>query len=155
MQCPVNSIVVKDRVRHDAGDLTSLMESMRDHGQLSPLVVTRGFELVAGFRRLESARRLGWQVIEVTIVDRDSPVDKLEMELEENVLRKDFSPEELLAGYARLERLRRPTVGMRIGNFFRRIGKWFGGLFKRKSGKAAGESEPVGSAWDDDEFGPI
>jgi hypothetical protein len=47
------------------------------------------------------------------------------MELEENVHRKDFSPEELLAGYKRLDKLLHPSFAQRIGsaikNFFLRI----------------------------------
>jgi ParB family chromosome partitioning protein len=133
MQISVNSVVIKERVRTDVGDLATLMGSMQKFGQMSPIVVTRKNELIAGHRRLLSARRLGWYTIDAIVVDRDSPVDKLEMELAENVNRKDFSPEELLAGYRRLEKLRRPSVGMRIRNFFGRI---FGRLFKRRESKA-------------------
>ncbi|MBL7075894.1 MAG: ParB N-terminal domain-containing protein [Kiritimatiellae bacterium] len=128
MQISVNSVVIKERVRTDVGDLTTLMDSMSKFGQMSPIVVTRKNELIAGHRRLLSARRLGWYTIDAVVVDRDSPADKLEMELAENVNRKDFSPEELLAGYGRLEKLRRPKVGTRIRAFFGRI---FGRMFKR------------------------
>jgi ParB family chromosome partitioning protein len=134
MQVAIGDIVVGDRVRKDLGDLSSLMNSLAEHGQLSPIVITRQNELVAGHRRLTSARRLGWYTIDAVIVDRVSEIQKLEMELEENVLRKDFSPEELLAGYGRLERLRRPTVARRVGSFF--AGIWRR-LFRRQRPAAA------------------
>ena len=135
------------------GDLASLMESMRKHGQLSPIVVTRQYELIAGHRRLESARQLGWQVVDIVIVDGDTPADRLEMELEENVHRKDFSPEELLEGYTRLQRLRRPKLTARVGNFFRGIGGWFTGIFRRKPTPAKAK---LPAATDDtDEFTPV
>ncbi|NQU40268.1 MAG: ParB N-terminal domain-containing protein [Lentisphaerae bacterium] len=128
MQISVNLVEIKDRVRTDVGDLTQLMASMQTFGQMSPIVVTRKNELIAGHRRLLSARRLGWYTIDAVVVDRDTVAEKLEMELAENVYRKDFSPEELLAGYRKLEKLQRPTVTVRIRSFFGRI---FGRVFKR------------------------
>ncbi len=131
MKVSVDSVVIRERVRHDLGDLKPLMESMRRHGQLNPITLTRDNELIAGHRRLLAARTLAWQYIDATIVDRHSEVEKLTLELEENVHRKDFSPEELLAGYRRLERLQRPTMFRRVGNFFKGI---FARLFRRKNG---------------------
>lgn len=130
MKIEVSAIRISERVRRDTGDLTSLMESMKRHGQLNPVSVTRSNELVAGHRRLLSARKLGWQYIEASIIDRDSDIERLELELEENVHRKDFSPEELLAGYRRLDKLKHPSVARRIGGFFRGL---FGRLFRRRA----------------------
>ena len=139
MQISVNSVVVKDRVRTEMGDLSTLMESMKRFGQLSPIVVTRTNELIAGHRRLLSARRLGWYTMDAVVVDRDEPADKLEMELAENVNRKDFSPEELLSGYRKLEKLRRPKVGARIRTLF-------GRMFKRIFSRRAKPAVPVEAA---------
>ncbi len=129
MKIPVNSIIIRDRVRKDIGDITSLMKSMKDHGQLNPIALTRDNELIAGHRRLLAAQRLSWQYIDAHIVERDSAAEKLELELEENVHRKDFSPEELLDGFRRLEKLRQPPLSGRIGRFLRNL---FRKLFRRK-----------------------
>ena len=51
MQISVNSVVIKERVRTDVGDLTTLMDSMQSFGQMSPIMVTRKNELIAGHRR--------------------------------------------------------------------------------------------------------
>lgn len=134
MQVSISAIDIKDRVRKDIGDLSPLMTSMQKYGQLSPIVITRKNELVAGHRRLLAAKRLGWFTLDAAIVDRDTPVEKLEMELEENVHRKDFSPEELLAGYSRLEKLRRPGLGVRIRRFFSHL---FSRVFRRQRASAA------------------
>jgi ParB family transcriptional regulator, chromosome partitioning protein len=115
MQVLIEDIIIKDRVRTEIGDLKSLMESMRLHGQLNPVTITRENELVAGHRRTLAARELGWKFIEAHVIERSSEIEKLQIELEENVHRKDFSPEELLAGYRRLDKLLNPTIGHRIG----------------------------------------
>ncbi len=133
MQVAVDSVVVKDRIRKELGNIDSLKKSMREIGQLSPLVLTRQNQLISGYRRLTAAKELGWHSIEAEYVDRDSEVDRLRMELEENVHRKDFTPEEVLAGYHRLEKLKSPGIKKRVGKFFKRVGGFFTGLFRRKN----------------------
>ena len=128
MQIPVDNITVPERVRQDPGNLESLMASLKRVGQLNPILVTPTYELIAGFRRLTAAQELGWQSVEVEVVQAADEVRRLEMELEENVYRKDFTPEEILAGYKKLEQLRHPSVGRRmrkaIGAFFSHLAFW-------------------------------
>lgn len=128
MQIPVDSITVPERVRQDPGNLESLMASLKRVGQLNPILVTPTYELIAGFRRLTAAQELGWQSVEAEVVQAADEVRRLEMELEENVYRKDFTPEEILAGYKKLEQLRHPSVGRRmrkaVAAFFSHLAFW-------------------------------
>ena len=138
MKVPLKDITVNERVRREIGDLSSLMKSMQQHGQLNPVTITRDNELIAGHRRLLSAQELEWTYIEASIVDSSTEAEKLQLELEENVHRKDFNPEELLAGYRRLEKLMRPPLTRRVANFFSGL---FGKLFRRKKRKAVQSQE--------------
>ncbi|MFU8779950.1 MAG: ParB N-terminal domain-containing protein [Kiritimatiellia bacterium] len=139
MQVRIEDILIKDRVRTEIGNLKPLMESMRLHGQLNPVTITRENELIAGHRRTLAARELGWKFIDAHVVDRTSDVEKLQLELEENVHRKDFSPEELLAGYRRLDKLLHPTIGKRIGTALK---SFFGKIFRRKKKRSAEPAAP-------------
>lgn len=130
MKVAVHSILVHERVRKEVGDLKSLMASMEAHGQLNPVTLTRGNVLVAGHRRLIAARNLSWQYIDAHVIERDSELEQLELELEENIQRKDFSPEEMLEGLRRLEKLRRPSLWTR---FKRGLRRWFDRIWRRKS----------------------
>jgi len=125
MQIPVNDIVVKKRIRQDLGDLSKLMESIRIHGQMNPVLLNSRRELIAGQRRLEAIKRLGWKNIEVHITDTSSDMDELEMEIDENLQRRNLSAVELADGISRLEKLRNPGFLRRIFNaimrFYRRI----------------------------------
>ncbi|MFW5686252.1 MAG: ParB N-terminal domain-containing protein [Spirochaetota bacterium] len=125
MQIDIEEIVIRKRVRKNLGDLTSLMESMRRHGLLNPVVINSRNELVAGHRRTESARRLGWKTIEVRVVDSDDDADLVEMEIEENTQRKNLSTDELAEAYLRLDRMRHPSFFARIWiavkRFFARV----------------------------------
>lgn len=144
MQVLLEDIIIKDRVRRDIGDLKPLMESMRKHGQLNPITLSRENELIAGHRRTLAARELGWKFVEAHIVERATEIEKLQLELEENVHRKDFSPEELLAGYKRLDKLLHPTVAQRISHA---VCSFFGKLFgKKRKSAATDEQQEVDAA---------
>jgi ParB family chromosome partitioning protein len=130
MRVRIDSIVIKKRVRKNLRDLESLMESMRKFGQLSPIIINRTNELLAGERRLTAAGKLGWSVIDAVVIDREEDIDMLEIELEENISRNDLTSEEIADGYDRLEKLRHPSLWRRIINFFKRLWKR---LFGRKN----------------------
>jgi len=56
-------IKVDKRLRNETGNLNSLCKSIKSIGLLHPIVVTQDYYLVAGLRRLEAAKRLGWDTI--------------------------------------------------------------------------------------------
>ena len=118
----VDNIKIKKRVRKDMGDLDSLKESLRLYGLLNPITINERYELIAGHRRLEAAKALGWTIIDAQVVSVSDKITLLEMELEENTQRADFSQEELIAGYTELEKLKNPS-------FIRRIFNWVANFF--------------------------
>ena len=125
MQIEITKIIIRNRVRKTLGDLSSLMESIRRHGLMNPVVINSRNELIAGHRRTEAARRLGWTQIEVRIVDGDDEAELVEMEIEENTQRKNLTSDEIADAYLRLDRLRNPGFFARIWRaivaFFRRL----------------------------------
>ncbi len=138
MQVNIEDIKIPARVRKDVGNIDSLAESLKRSGQITPISVTHDMTLVAGCRRVTAAKKLGWKTLEANIVEGADEARLLEIELEENVYRKDFTPEELLEGYKRLDKLRHPTVGRRIGRFF--AGVWGRCAFwRRRKRKAAAQ----------------
>jgi ParB family transcriptional regulator, chromosome partitioning protein len=121
----INSIVIRKRIRKNLGDLNSLSESLRKHGLMNPVVINSKNELIAGHRRLEAAKKLGWSTIDVRVADGDAPADLIEMELDENTQRKNLTTDELADAYIRLDRLRNPgffrRLWLAITTFFRRL----------------------------------
>ncbi len=121
----ISDVKVKKRVRKDLGDLEPLKQSLRTYGLMNPITLNAQNELIAGERRLEAAKALGWEKINAIVLGQDiSEAHQLEMELEENNQRKEFTDEELLDGYHRLEKLKNPSI-------FMKIVKWFKNLFKK------------------------
>ena len=90
----IDAIRIGARFRKDLGDLDQLAASIKDLGLLHPIVVTSNHQLIAGQRRLEAGKRLGWTDIPVHVVDLDQLVRG---QYAENVERLDFAPTEKVA----------------------------------------------------------
>ena len=132
MLVKIDDIKIKKRVRQNLGDMDALKESLRMYGLLNPITLNENNELIAGERRLQAAKALGWTNINAVILSNITPAEQLELELEENNQRKEFTMEELLEGYRRLERLRNPSIFMRIFAALQQFFHWFTGLFRKK-----------------------
>ncbi|GHU90284.1 chromosome partitioning protein ParB [Spirochaetia bacterium] len=124
MQISIEDIIVKKRVRKDLGDIGALADSLKKFGQISPIVVSKKNVLIAGGRRLEAAKSLGWRTINAVIADIPGKLSKLEYEVEENLQRRDFSPEEFTEAAKKIDKLKNPGI-------FRRFFDWIIGLFKK------------------------
>lgn len=90
----------------DDASVRGLSESIREHGVLQPLVVTRGdsegvYQLVAGERRLRAARLAGLRRVPV-VVREAGRGELLELALVENLQREDLSALEEAQAYRRL-----------------------------------------------------
>src|SRR5262245_44800584 len=99
VQVPTISMAVQEirmgaRARKDLGDLEGLMQRIEQVVLLHPIVVTPDSQLIAGARRLEACKRLGWTDIPVHVVPLD---DVLLGEYAENAFRKDFTRSEAVA----------------------------------------------------------
>lgn len=84
--------------------LQDLVNSIREHGILEPLVVAHtpaGYQIVAGERRWRAAKLAGLEMIPV-IIKETSPKGMLEMALVENVQRTDLNPIERAKAFERL-----------------------------------------------------
>lgn len=109
-------IIVKDRFRGDVGDLSALCESIKTLGLLHPLVVTPEGRLIAGLRRFEACKHLGWSMVPVNVAHTlDDAALMLQAERDENTCRKDMTPGELYALGKAIEELERPKARERQG----------------------------------------
>lgn len=107
----IDSIEISGRHRQRLGDLQPLAESIRRVGLLHPVVVTEGGKLIAGQRRLEACRLLGWTEVPVNAVtDLDEARLALEAERDENTCRLDMAPSEKVALGLELEKLEKPRA---------------------------------------------
>ena len=84
--------------------LADLVESIKEHGILEPLMVAKtpaGYQIIAGERRWRAAKLAGLKTVP-TIIRETSPRGMLEMALVENVQREDLNPLERAQAFIRL-----------------------------------------------------
>lgn len=110
----------------DPESLASLAESIREHGVIQPLLVTRVqpegggpavYQLIAGERRLQAARLAGLARVPVVVKEASSS-DVLELALVENLQRADLNPLEEAQAFRRLVDqfgLTQETIAARVG----------------------------------------
>ncbi|MBR3252798.1 ParB/RepB/Spo0J family partition protein [Candidatus Saccharibacteria bacterium] len=85
--------------------LDALAASIKEHGVLQPIVVTREdgkYKIVAGERRWRAAKIAGLDKIPAIIRSLDSQ-NRLEISIIENAQREDLNPIELATAYAKLK----------------------------------------------------
>ena len=98
MKIALSDIKIVQRDRKNFGDIKEMADSLARYGLLHPIIIDQDNVLVAGHRRLLGAMELGWSEIDVTRRDDLDEVQRKELELEENLRRKDLDwPEEARA----------------------------------------------------------
>lgn len=109
MLIDVEKIKVTDRIRKDFGNIQELADDIKANGLINPPVVTPEndgtFALLTGERRLRAMCSLGYKQIEVRTWSSLSDEQKLNIEISENEVRKDFSKAERIEYARRLERV--------------------------------------------------
>jgi len=84
--------------------LVDLVDSIKEHGVLEPLVVAKtpaGYQIIAGERRWRAAKLAGHKVIPA-IIKETTPQGMLEMAIVENVQRTDLNPLDRAKAFERL-----------------------------------------------------
>ena len=93
------------RSKFPADSMADLVESIREHGVLQPIVVRKvseGLELIAGERRLRAAKAAGLERIPAVVRQETTEDDVLLLGLIENLQREDLDPIEEARGIKRL-----------------------------------------------------
>lgn len=124
---PVGDIIPnprQPRTRMDPESLTELAESIKEHGLIQPLIVTRAapssraaYQLIAGERRWRAAQMAGLKTVPVLLKEA-TPQQFLELALVENIQRADLNPLEEADAYQALMSdfaLNQQQVAERVG----------------------------------------
>ncbi len=107
LDVPVDQIVPnphQPRLQFAHHQLEELIASIKEHGVLQPLLVTKaehGYELIAGERRLRASKLAGRATVPVIVRDAKE-LQKVEIALIENIQRADLNPMEKAEGYRKL-----------------------------------------------------
>ena len=110
------------RMHIDPNELIQIADSIREHGIVQPLIITRKrdsdrYYLIAGERRLRASQLAGFKTVPVVIKD-SSPQEMLELAIIENVQRQDLNPIEEASAYKQMQ----DEFGMSHEEIAKRVG---------------------------------
>ncbi|MDD3933349.1 MAG: ParB/RepB/Spo0J family partition protein [Methanoculleus sp.] len=89
-----SAFTVREKLNQEP--LDELKESLKEDGQWDPIIVRpigEKYGVIAGHRRVQAARELGWAEIEATVRDIDE-TEALFLALKTNLIREEMSPRE-------------------------------------------------------------
>jgi len=101
--------------------ISELVESIREHGILEPLLVAKtpaGYQIISGERRWQAAKVLGLTKVPAVVKEVDSQ-KMLQLALVENVQRSELNPLERARAFRRLK----DEFGLSWSEIARKIGK--------------------------------
>ncbi len=124
-QIPIEQIQpnpYQPRRAFNEASIDELARSVREHGIVQPLVVTRAgdkYKLIAGERRFRAAQKAGLTTVPVIVKNLVKSGDALQIALVENIQREDLNPMEEANAYHQLH----DEFGMTQEEIARRVGK--------------------------------
>ena len=125
-QIPLDRIALnpyQPRKAFDEKAIDELTRSVREHGIVQPVVVTRTsdnrYRLIAGERRFRAAQRAGLPSLPAVIKDLLQESDALQIALIENIQREDLNPIEEANAYHQLH----DDFGLTQEEISKRVGK--------------------------------
>jgi ParB family chromosome partitioning protein len=124
LQLPIDQIApnpFQPRKTFNDTSIEELSRSIREHGIVQPLVVTRAgdkYKLIAGERRFRAAQKAGLTTVPVVIKEMMPEGDALQIALIENIQREDLNPIEEAMAYHQLHQdfgLTQEEISKRVG----------------------------------------
>lgn len=125
LQIPIEQIApnpYQPRKTFNEASIEELARSVRTHGIVQPLVVTRAgdnrYKLIAGERRYRAAQKAGLTIVPVVVKELAQAGDALQIALIENIQREDLNPIEEALAYRQLHEefgLTQEEISKRVG----------------------------------------
>jgi len=123
----IQELEVVDRGRKEFKNISELSDSIKKHGLIHPIVVTPleeedkpsregvKFRLVAGERRFRAMCLLAWKEFPAILLQECSPLQRKEIELEENIQRSNLEWQEEAEMFAQIHELKQKIYGPALG----------------------------------------
>jgi len=103
--------VKETKLRRKDGDISELKKSIQECGLINPITINQNHELLAGRRRFQAIKELGWKETDVRVINSENELFDFKISLEENIKRKDLTDVELATAIKEYDKLKRKIYG--------------------------------------------
>jgi len=93
------------------GDIKSLKESIQEVGLINPLTINQDYKLLAGRRRYQAIRELGWEEVDARIINSENELFDFKVAIEENLRRKPLTDIETATVIKEYDEMKRELEG--------------------------------------------
>jgi site-specific DNA-methyltransferase (adenine-specific) len=109
----IDQITIKERIRQtfDSEKLQQLADSIKQFGQIEPIIIDQSNQLIAGERRLRACQLANLTEVEVERREVRDDWERKALELEENICREDLTWQEEVRAKAELHSLYQERYG--------------------------------------------
>lgn len=111
MKIKLKDILIGERYRKEFLEIDKLAQSISRVGQILPIVIDENNLLIAGERRYKACQMLKLEEVEVIYRKDLTDIEKKEIEIEENIMRKQFTWQEEVTAKAQLHKLKQQIHG--------------------------------------------
>ena len=103
--------------KREHGDISSLRQSIAEVGLINPITVDEMGNILAGCRRYQAVKELGWQEVDVRVISTgDNQLLTLKIAIDENLKRKDLTEPEVAAAIKEYDELKKKLEGQACGH---------------------------------------
>lgn len=100
--------------RRDHGSIEDLKQSIKEVGLINPITINQNKKLIAGRRRYQAVKELGWEEVEYRILNSENELFDFKVAIEENLKRKPLTDLENANAIKEYDELKRKLEGEKL-----------------------------------------
>jgi len=93
------------------GEIESLKKSIEEVGLINPITINKDKKLLAGRRRFQAVKELGWKEVDCRILPSENELTDFKIAIEENLKRKPLTDLEVASAIKDYDELKRKIMG--------------------------------------------
>ena len=105
------SEIKETQAQRTHGEIESLKQSIKEVGLINPITINKAKKLLAGRRRFQAVKELGWKEVDCRILPSEDALSDFKIAIEENLKRKPLEDSEVRSAIAQYDELKRKIEG--------------------------------------------